>query len=471
MESEELKKFYYEDCELALVSTAFEHLNRHKTDFEWLDKLRDHIISAIETAFRREMYSAAVKATLAFFPYLQAAGQYDLAAQYLVQAQDASVKEQDNLSTALVLKDRGIVAMLKGNLEAASDLIRPALQMVSPDQDSESFLAVHMAYAVLLDRMGRIDEALAIYEAVLAHVRASKDEAQIIRVLLNLGALELESSSTFDKARLHLEEGIARARKTRNLTDLATMLLNLSVLEFYQGNSDRELELLEEALQIAQAMKPPHKENIAFLSTNLAESSLDRGELERADKYIAQGLIAAKDLNLADRICSLTRLRGELSLQRKDMRQAEEDFQRCLELAEAIGQQTMICAVNWSMGNLYLALGKLEQAKSYYRTTRECAEEVHEWYFLSSRCQIARVDVLEGHTQSALEELLQVKEAALTSNLREVVAASSFALAQAYLATGSEDMALASANESEELYRSIKHRMQHEVRRWREAVR
>ena len=121
--------------------------------------------------------------------------------------------------------------------------------------------AHEVAYAALLDELGRHDESLPMYRRALAAYRRANDRYEIASTLHSLAAAE-QSAGTYARARTHYTEALAALRACVGSAhpDVGRVLHNLATLEFAMGHDTRARELFARAaINLRASLGPSHR--------------------------------------------------------------------------------------------------------------------------------------------------------------------------------------------------------------------
>lgn len=152
--------------------------------------------------------------------------------------------------------------------------------------------------ALILQRLGRYDEALAGYDRALAGLRAAGDEIGTVRLLLNRGVLH-GYRFRFAEGIADLREAAATATTLGQALLLASVSHNLGFLEGRRGDFPAALERLEEAATLYErAGAPPG--HLAMLASDRIDVLRAAGLVDSAHRA-ADGLVDAANANAFDR--------------------------------------------------------------------------------------------------------------------------------------------------------------------------
>ncbi len=260
---------------------------------------------------------------------------------------DRMVELQDNLSA---------VSLLEGEWDRALEETDHALDLLG-EEHGERWCSISEGRATAMMKLGRTEEARALYEAVLADRkgRLGARHPKTAEVMGNLGTLEVELGR-YDEARKLYDEAIAITKESvgddglaagawylnlgnidamegdleaardnfaRSLeiherllgldhAKLGTIRTNLGGIELALGNVDGALAHLVIALEIGEKALGPDHENLAELLHNLGLLETNTGKHEEAVTHLRRAVSireqarGKQDPSIAQHLCALS---------------------------------------------------------------------------------------------------------------------------------------------------------------------
>jgi predicted ATPase/class 3 adenylate cyclase len=140
--------------------------------------------------------------------------------------------------------------------------------------------------AAMLTGMGKLDEAIPVYEQCLALFRREGDDLRTMATLTDMGIIMTQTHSP--AARGYFEESLAISRSIGDQRRAGIALLNLAELAIHAGDLTRALALQEEAL--AALISAGDEQSAANLLGNRAQIELQRGQPLVAARSLAESL-------------------------------------------------------------------------------------------------------------------------------------------------------------------------------------
>jgi DNA-binding SARP family transcriptional activator len=273
----------------------------------------------------------------------------------------------------------GSVYEERGQLEAARRALEEAARLFRDVGDDHGF-ALAIRLTALIDRVaGRLGAAAAGFEQALAILRATHDQAQVAYVLQNLARIRLESG----------EPRLAR-------------------------------ELLTEALQLTEALRPAQVGRATQIESQvlyvLGDAQLQAGELADAAATFAQALGRVREAR--DQVGEAIVLGGVgLAALRQGQRdRARGALEHALELADTIRLPIVAARTRLGLSELALATGNAEtavalarQAEAACRDMGASLDQARALIVLSDACRAAG-DVAAAEAASAQARALRAGE-------------------------------------------------------------
>ncbi len=164
-----------------------------------------------------------------------------------------------------------------------------------------------------------------LQEAVLMW-RQIGNQSGLAQALSNLGGIMLPHDTT--QATIMLEEALAIRRKLNDKHGVHATLMNLGLAMYWQGNTQRMMELFEESLQLARGLKDNYSIGITLL--NLGDAYVYQGEYQLAEDCLAQVEDIYRTLGDRAGLAEIKRCRGNIALRQGDTQKALRLFTEAL---------------------------------------------------------------------------------------------------------------------------------------------
>jgi tetratricopeptide (TPR) repeat protein len=333
---------HFRELESAYIALWFSQAEALADDPDALDKIREHLIWALErvliTPRHPDFYGRALALLDRLSVYLQGRG-YATFIRRLVETAltHPEINDLPHLWVPLKAKS-GETAFNLGRLDEARALLNEAWQAAYEGEYAEM-------QSIILRDIGRIALQERDFDDALTHLRLGADAAR-----------RLLEQDTIDD---HL-----RARQTAIYWQIRA---NIAVVEKRRSNLDmaeREFQAILDGVGHEEMpdLSADQLIIIQFCLSELGVIAQDMGDYERADGYFRRSLMAARRLNHTTRITyALLNLGVAHHLQRK-YADALESYRAGLALAESIPAPELIIFFNWYTGDVLSAQGEFPTA-------------------------------------------------------------------------------------------------------------
>ncbi|MDX1520345.1 MAG: AAA family ATPase, partial [Anaerolineae bacterium] len=148
---------------------------------------------------------------------------------------------------------------------------------IGPDVDQNAVMTIYEGRAKMLARLGKPQDAIADYEAMLDIAKEANDDSAQMRALNGLGALQADHYS-FSKASSFFHEALAVVRRIGDAAGTADTLNKLGSFYSNIGELNKGLESYQEARQISINLQDEFRRIEA--EDGLAKIMLEQGEVE-----------------------------------------------------------------------------------------------------------------------------------------------------------------------------------------------
>lgn len=268
-----------------------------------------------------------------------------------------------------VLRWRGIMLVKLGRGGEALALFEEALAIGEQTGTSKNTGRVLGNIGILHYAQGNLDQALEFFARTLDYNRAAGNRMGESMVLVNLGNVHRDQGR-FDSARECFASALDNFRDLANRRGEAVSLVNLGLLDKIVGRLDSALPQCEEALVITRELGDSRTEG-CVLGT-LGELRMEQGDTESAAAYLEQA-ISLCDQSMPEFAGSFC---GSLAIARAhsgDLRSARRLLSRGMELlrgSNKIGLSGLFC----NQAEVELAGGDVEASRRAIAEAEALAE-------------------------------------------------------------------------------------------------
>lgn len=255
----------------------------------------------------------------------------------------------------------------------------------------------------------------------------------------------------YAEARQQYEELVADPRGEARTVIRGNALIGLGVIAAHQGDTERSMEVLQEAVNIFRDVGEQRHLSLALLcqgTTHLFVGQFDESEI-LINECRAVAMAIGDEMLVSAALCNL----GNIASSRGQWERARERMEASVRIARSIGNTWGLALGLLNLGSYYMREGKLEQAEEHVRDATTLIGQLGDLRDLPGAfwmlAEIARIrgDLLEA--TSLLERALHT---ARVIGDFQMIAVCLSGLAQLLHLKGDEDRALDLARECIRLF-------------------
>ncbi len=252
----------------------------------------------------------------------------------------------------------GALAQAQGDRVEAQTLSQEALAIAQEigDDRCAGMAATTLGLVAMVD--GDLDQAASFLEAGLASFHVAAD-ARIVWTLRHLGSVAFFQRD-LPLAIQVAEEGLRMARPAGNGLDTARLLLTLSHSIALQGQIERAVDHLREAVVLFEDAGDSW--GVADALVSIGEAAYERGDLDEAEVSFAQGLERFRDIGDPEGMAVALVGIGWLARARGEAAEAAEAFRAVLALFGDRSPRPQSIRALLGLGAVALDRGDLEGA-------------------------------------------------------------------------------------------------------------
>jgi len=324
------------------------------------------------------------------------------------------------------------------------------------------------------DRLGNYSEALANYKASLAAYQHLGDKHGSALILMNLGAFYVDHAK-YEDALKSTNDALMLFRDVSEEENQAQCLNNLGSIRGYLGDLQGAVTYYQQSYQIREKLKLT--EDMAESLQNLASTNVDLGQYDAAVNQYLKALEILRNSGDQNGIAinssglgALFTLQGKYGSALSALQDSLKDFQQtndhtwlmveatgaygdalsqvgrwdegqkrledAVKLATEVKNDTVLHKVLDELGDSYFYRGDYGSARQQYEKALQVAIKSKSRQLLAnSRFDLAKLDVVQGRSASAIPVLKKQREEFDSLGLKAGSVQSSIYLAEALLAT------------------------------------
>ena len=220
----------------------------------------------------------------------------------------------------------------------------------------------------------------------------------------NLGVLFI-SFDDYVKAVEHLEKALAIVEENGDRQREGTIHVNLGEAFHSLGEYAKCKEHSEKGLAIMTEISD--RKGVAASYSNLGTVLQYLDEIGKAKEYHEKALVIRKEIGDRNGEAHSYGGLGTVLLSLKEYRKATEHFKRALAISKEIGDRKGEAAYCGYLGDVFLSLGEYNKALEYQDKKLAISTENGDTkQQLECNCSLAKVKVLQGRSQEAVDHLV-----------------------------------------------------------------
>jgi tetratricopeptide (TPR) repeat protein len=292
----------------------------------------------------------------------------------------------------------GELAYLAGEPREAINRIERALAIWGEQPSDRPSLAETLGRAKA--QLGRVDEAVAIFESCLAAAEQRQDTMEQLRAAVLL-ANALVDGGEFERASAILSEKIASAEAARDPILRARLYWSQSRLYGMQNDSQRAVRYARRALEIVELAEDDLY--TARAHELLAHMELDRDRPDEALRLLRKAWPLMETANAVDKAA----FRLEEARALAALGQREEAASLAMEISGLLkdAKPRQAGRSYELLGEIYASIGEPERAKELYELAIEKLEPNPDRYLVHAYSKLAELLEADGHPDAALSVL------------------------------------------------------------------
>jgi len=387
------------------------------------DKIREGVLSTLETDVRTLLHRRAAEAMEAAYPQMKA---YAGALAYHWHAAGDADREQSARVTA------GRYAYQAGSFERSLEHYARAITLATARIEQQNEPAMHIELGRLLNEMARVqwrsgDRTGA--DARLIRVGAIADQTNDLglraQVIAHYGQIAL-AEGDITGASAYLSDSLALYSKIDEPLLEAEVLTMLARSYTSSGRYADAEPLLERALVVYQRANQPS--GLAHAYYALAELLMGRGELDAAEAHLQHALVLSQTGNDRNYEAATLMQLGSIAMYRGQLDEARTSFTRSLERFESIEDRYGMAACLNNLGFLALSSDDLDGAAAQFERSLELSESFEDqWGVANTLANLGHVALKRGQALEAqrlyLRSLAQAAPIGAVPVVVEVLAA------------------------------------------------
>lgn len=315
---------------------AYVATNSHH--YQALELETDTILTALQLAAGQQFDQELVQGLMAYLPFLEARGLYEVAENLLLAGLQAAERVGGAPGRVEMLRYLGRMAERRGQYRPAEHYYEQGLELARLHNHIQGLSHLLRALGVLQARRGDNGLAEAYYQEGLALARQFATSEGVSNLLRGLGVQAFTHGDLFRAEALY-EGGLALTSSSDEREKMSGLYWGLGMLAEEQNKLGEAENYLQQALTLARELG--YQERVILLLEDLSLIASQQGSYDPAIALLEEGLALARRLDYDWHRNLLANRLGEMYLAQGNWQQAGLFFREALVNARRSHNQEM----------------------------------------------------------------------------------------------------------------------------------
>ncbi|MBZ0266812.1 sigma 54-interacting transcriptional regulator [bacterium] len=329
-------------------------------------------------------------------------GEYRKALELFDAAERHLPETADLLARSRISNERAFALISLGEYDRAEACVREVTDSILDPAAAGELARAQKAYGIIAMRRGEWEAASRSFEAALAGFRLIEDRSGMAQCLNNLGLME-KNLGNFDRAIQHLSDAVAHHEASGDTVDIAGSLFNLGVAEFKSGDWEGARDRFEHALRLLEGVG--NRSDVAKLCMNLGIYYRHKRDWSEAERQYERAGAVVRELGEAREIVLVQEFSGDLAFSCESFDEARVLYLAALSAGRELAPHgDLVLEVVRRLADLESIVGNLDEARTYLAEGMLLSESLEERYERGILVRIrARIEALDGDAAAAAE--------------------------------------------------------------------
>lgn len=262
----------------------------------------------------------------------------------------------------------------QGNNQQAVALYQQVLASVDTTTQLRTAAGVALNMGDAYMNMGATADAFENYNKAIAFVEQSEDSLFLATTLNNVGESH-NSINEFEKASYYLERSLNISRQADFKPGQLRALLNLANTRSSQSKFDEAEKLYAEALTLSNEIRPDTPP--IQIQYNIGELYNRMGQYDKAEKYFRMSLQNSRDYSVPQGIYYNSTGLGNIQIARENTTSAIQHIEHALEVAEKLRNPVFLQSSHQKLYELKKEEGSFEDALKHHEGLKEISDSLN----------------------------------------------------------------------------------------------
>jgi tetratricopeptide (TPR) repeat protein len=319
---------------------------------------------------------------------LEASGRRD--SDFCIMLKETAEKHRGNLSKEnqiwLDLSKR-LLAILKGDLETAIDLIHKGLRHLEELKVTTELDRLYNSLGYCYRLQGKWELAIDSYERALHYSRLEQDAQQIAETMNNIANV-CRFNGDFERGLRYTKTSLKIREKLGDELSIANSCYVRGMISWEIGNTFEAAAYLQRARTLYEELDDQIR--VAWVDKYTGYFHYRIGDVDTATEYLERAVAIFRERNVKDELADTLNMLSRVTRRRNVTGRAEEaifeEAEKCamegLEIAQEIGDHyktaecnLSLCALYYRWGGEHQIHGRYDEAKEYYSQVQKRYDE------------------------------------------------------------------------------------------------
>ncbi len=298
--------------------------------------------------------------------YIKKANEYrfsnpDSALVFIDKAIDVSRKSKLNKQLVSSLRIKGVLYILRGNLDVAIQVYDTAITLAKKYGFNNILSKIYINLGIVYTQKGEYQLAYKYYNIVLNDFAEELDLKHKSVLYNNMGLLFSAKGDYLEAIKYH-QKALKNRELIRDTLGIASSFMNIANIHFYQKNYSKAILYYKEATNIFDQKRYSYGSGQCYHNLGTIYEKID--SLDKAEYYLKKALtfITAKSKRARAKTFNML---GLVSMKKKNYNDAERHFTESLIIRRNINLKSEIIPTLNNLADLYNEMSMPSKANIY----------------------------------------------------------------------------------------------------------
>lgn len=335
-------------------------------------------------------------------------GDYADAVTLLAQA-GAHAKDASAVVRCRIENELAFALLSLGEYDRAEACVQRVTEVILDRSSAAELARAQKTFGILAMRRGDWDAATRSFEAALAGFRLIEDQAGTAQCLNNLG-LMAKNRGQFERAAEHLRAAVSHHEALGDTLRVGQSLHNLGIVEFKAGQWEASREHIERAIRLLEGIGSQW--NVGMVCLSLGNYHRYKRDWAQAQQLYDRAAAIIEELGEARERVLVKEFRGDLALASESYEQARRLYTEALHAGEQLAPRgDLVLESLRRLADLESRLGHGAEAREWLDRGLALATALEEEYERGVLLRIAaRIQARDGDIVAASKTYLDALE-------------------------------------------------------------